>query len=181
MARELELKFQVACKHDFMDRLQNLGITLSEPVEQVDTIFFRKGKIFEDLESGEPVIRIREENGKVKTTLKKYMNGIMDREEIECEILDAASFHKFLCLMDCVPTVVVRKTRRKGFYHGATITLDSVERLGIYAEIEIVCDNHIADNSRKLEEIAKELGLNMSDVVAKPYDEMLYRKEEKND
>lgn len=182
MARELELKFRLADKKKFLERLSCLGIILSEPIVQHDTIFFRKGKCFKDLESGEPVIRIRQEKDNVKATLKKYVNGIVDREEIECSISDAGAFTRFLCLLECSPVVTVKKTRAKGVYHGVTITLDSVEKLGDFTEIEIMsAGENVEENLSKICNIAYELGLDMADLAKIPYDEMLFKKGENND
>lgn len=182
MTRELELKFKLLDRQMFMTKLRKLGVVLSEAVEQNDTIFFRRGKGFTDLESGEPVIRIRQESGKAKATLKKYVCGIMDREEIECGISDAGSFSRFLDLLDCIPVVRVNKTRMKGSYAGATITVDHVAGLGYYTEIEIVSeDGDVNDNLQRLKSIMEDLELQMADLVKTPYDEMLFMKGNKDD
>lgn len=182
MERELELKFRLLDKQVFIEKLRKLGIVLSEEREQNDTIFFRRGKGFADLKDGEPVIRIREENNRVKATLKKYVYGITDREEIECGVSDANLFCDFLIALDCVPVVTVNKTRAKGSYAGATITLDHVDGLGDFTEIEIMSDQEETDsNSRKLKDIIIDLELDMRDLVSIPYDEMLFLKGKEDD
>ena len=46
MARELEMKFSISNRNDFINKLENLGIELSDSFEQDDIIFLRHGKIF---------------------------------------------------------------------------------------------------------------------------------------
>lgn len=182
MAREIELKYHIIDHHSFENHLKSLGISLSEAVEQNDIIFFRKGKKFDDLPNGEPVIRIRQENGKAKTTIKKYINGSINREEVECEILDVNSFKHILSLMDYQPIVAVQKIRSTGVYDGATIAVDHVKKLGFFAEIEIISSKkNFEDDLNKIMLIAQTLGLNNSEIQSKPYDEMLYLKGEKYD
>lgn len=182
MARELELKYKLESVEEYITRLNQLGISLSHPVQQCDTIFFRSGKCFQDLKAGEPVIRIRQENGTIKATIKKYVSGITEREEVECGISDIDSFKKFLALLDCVPIVTVKKTRRKGKYCGTTITIDFVEGLGVYTEIEIVTqEKKTASGLDVIKSVAKYLGLDQEHLVSTPYDEMLFTKGEYHD
>lgn len=159
-----------------------MGLELSEAIEQRDMIFFRKGKSFADLQEGEPVIRIRREDGGTKVTIKKYVSGVTNREETECNVSDAVLFEKFLEMLDCVHVVSVNKTRIKGIYKGAEITVDKVSELGDYAEIEIMSsEEDVKMNLKKLESIVKELELDMKNLTKVPYDEMLFMKEKKDD
>lgn len=156
MARELEMKFSISNRSDFINKLENLGIELSNSFEQDDIIFLRHGKTFEDLQKGEAVIRIRKEKNIIKTTIKKYVKGILDRKEVECKISDIQSFQEFLNLLDFSPVVSVNKTRRKGIYHNATIVIDHVKELGDYIEIEIISEDHsVEDNLVKLKKLQK--------------------------
>lgn len=180
--RELEFKFKLKDRNAFFEKLKQKGVIFSETVEQNDIIFFRKGKNFSDLEDGEPVIRIRQEQDKAKVTIKKYISGIMDREEIEYEILDVSAFRKFLNLMNCNPIVSVKKTRMKGMYHETVVTIDSVIGLGDYVELEILSSaKDVDDNWKKLNSIVENLELDMDDLVRIPYDQMLYMRGEKYD
>lgn len=181
MAREIELKYELENVEEYIAHLCKLGITLSSTLTQCDTIFFRRGKCFRDLEAGEPVVRIRQENGMAKTTAKKYIIGITEREEVECIIDDIVSFKKYLALLDFTPIVTVNKTRRKGSYRGTTITVDCVEGLGEYTEIEIVTDETSTTGLNLIKNVAKELGLNDMNLVSMPYDEMLFMKGENDD
>ena len=181
MARELELKFKLESSKEYIERLRQNGVSLSPPVQQCDTIFFRSGKCFQDLPGGEPVIRIRQANHTIKTTVKRYIMGIAAREEVECVITDVDSFKKYLSILDFFPIVIVKKERRKGSYRGTTITVDRVEGLGDYTEIEIVTQDESVCGLEIIKRVANELGLEERHLVSTPYDEMLFMKGENND
>ena len=181
MAREYELKYELENIEEYIAHLNQLGISLSPPVLQCDTIFLRIGKGFQNLHKGEPVIRIRQENDTVKTTIKKYVLGTTEREEVECDIIDIQSFQKFLALLDFFPLVTVKKTRRKGHYRGTTITVDCVEGLGEYTEIEIVAREESTSCLNVIKSVTKELGLDDKHLISMPYDEMLFMKGQYND
>lgn len=69
--------------------------------------------------------------------------------------------------------VSVNKKRRSGSYKNALISIDSVDELGCFIEIEIVSDeNCIEENKKILYEIAEELEL--KEIVTSPYDKMIF-------
>lgn len=181
MSKEIELKYELEDVNAYVERLYQLGVSLSSPVTQCDTIFFRAKKSFQDLRDGEPVIRIRQENSNTKTTIKKYISGVSEREEVECGIADAEAFKDYLALMDYFPVVTVNKTRQKGTFCGATITIDYVEGLGEYTEIEIVTHDESSPALEIIKRVAENLGLDEKHIVSTPYDEMLFSKGDHND
>ena len=181
MSKEIELKYELEDVNAYVERLCQLGVSLSSPITQHDTIFFRTGKCFKDLRDGEPVIRIRQANNNTKTTIKKYISGISEREEVECGIADAEAFKNYLALMDYFPVVAVKKTRQKGTYCGTTITIDYVEGLGEYTEIEIVTHDESTPALEIIKRVAEKLGLGEKHIVSTPYDEMLFLKGDHND
>jgi len=175
--REFELKFTVPDEDALLNIFRQKDIRLSSPVIQIDTIFLRKGRTFDHLEKGEPVIRIRQEGGLFMTTIKKYKKGISDRVEVECEINDGSTFHEYLELLDILPVIVVKKSRMKGSYKDISICFDHVNDLGIFLEMEIITDEHHASREmERLKGVATELGLNINNVIGVPYDVMLYDK-----
>jgi len=177
MKRELETKFAIRDEKAFLSVLERHGIHLTEPVEQRDIIYFRKGKGFSDLPHGEPVLRIRQVGNAITTTLKIYRNGVSDRTEVECGITDQIAFDEYLKCLGFDSIVEVIKKRRKGTFSGATIVLDEVCRLGHFAEIEVVTsDDGVSDGIEKLRMIVEHLGFDGKDAFTVPYDEMLYNK-----
>lgn len=179
MRRELELKFSIPDEKEFVSTLSSEGISFSNPVVQTDTIFFRVGKGFSDLHSGEPVVRIRQTPNSITTTLKVYKNGVSDRAEVECGIFDAGTFRQYLELLDLAAIVTVKKSRQRAKFQGASIVLDHVDNLGVFAEIEILSDDeNVVDDMKRLHKIVAMLGLDPNQAVKTPYDEMLFAKQQ---
>lgn len=177
MKRELEKKFSISNQAEFLLSLEALGIFLGNPIEQRDAIYFRKGKGFSDLPSGEPVLRIRQAGTSITTTLKVYRNGVSDRTEVECGISDALAFNDYLRCIEFEKVVEVVKIRRKAEFLGAKVVLDDVLQLGTFAEVEVVTDDDsVSEGLELLATVVGRLGLDMNMAVTTPYDEMLYRR-----
>lgn len=182
MGREIEMKFRIDNKNTFIDKLYSLGIVLSDYKNQHDKIYMLEGKSFKDLEKGECIIRIRIEENRQTTTIKKYIDGIKDRQEVECEITDVDLFEEYLKLLNFKLLVEVIKKRAVGQYLGANITVDSVSDLGDFSEIEIISnDDNVEKAKERVEEIALRLGFDASNQVKMPYDEMIYERRYNND
>lgn len=177
MSREVELKFKLDDKKKLLEKLSDLGVDLSIPKKQHDWIYMRNGKLFSDLEVGEAVIRIRKEGDDTTTTIKKYVNGIKDRQEVECGISDASLFAEYLQMLGFKLLVEVEKERVIGHYHGANITVDSVNGLGDFSEIEVIArDDSVIGARKQVEDIAKTLGFDNLKQVNVPYDELMYER-----
>ena len=52
MSREIEMKFRIDNKNTFIDKLNSLGVVLSDYKNQHDKIYMLEGKSFEDLDKG---------------------------------------------------------------------------------------------------------------------------------
>lgn len=182
MSREIEMKFRIDNKNTFIDKLNSLGVVLSDYKNQHDKIYMLEGKSFEDLEKGECIIRIRIEENRQTTTIKKYIDGIKDRQEVECGITDVDLFEEYLKLLNFELLVEVIKKRAVGRYLGVNITVDSVSNLGDFSEIEIISnDDNVEKAKERVEEIALRLGFDASNQVKMPYDKMIYERRYNND
>lgn len=182
MGREIEMKFRIDNKNTFIDKLDSLGVALSDFRNQHDKIYMLEGKYFDDLEKGECIIRIRKEGNRQTTTIKKYIDGIKDRQEVECEITDADLFEEYLKLLNFKLLVEVVKKRAIGQYLGVNITVDSVSDLGDFSEIEVISnDDDVAEAKERVKKIAECLGFDIFNQVKRPYDEMIYERGVIND
>lgn len=177
MKHELEKKFSISSKEQFLLSLDTLGISLESPIKQMDAIYFRKGKGFSDLPLGEPVLRIRQDGTSITTALKVYRNGVSDRIEVECGISDAIAFDEYLQCLEFEKVVEVVKFRRIATFLGAKIVLDDVLHLGTFAEIEVVTDDDgVAKGFELLTMVVGRLGMDINMAITTPYDEMLYQR-----
>ena len=177
MPYEIEYKYRITNKDDFTSRLNELNISLLEFVYQEDIIFMHKNKCFNNLNEGEPIVRIRTDSNGISTNVKKYVQNCQVRQEVECKIVDKDLFIEYLKLLGFSKLVVVKKHRAYTKLDGLTITYDIVEQLGDFVEIEIVTDNHDISLSKTIiSNMGKKLGLDNKDIVNLPYDEMIYLK-----
>lgn len=182
--REIEIKLKAPDLDTIVSKLKDLRCTISEPKTQEDRNFIHK----EDKRWFEPEIlgfaypRLRIQEGKPLTfTVKKPIENEMDCIEHEIHVNDAKELSAIIEMFGYQPGVTVKKTRRTTKYGDYTITLDEVEKLGNFIEIERVIEN---GDALKIQEemfaFAKEnFGLVRDDFVMKGYDIMMYHLENK--
>lgn len=178
MRKEVELKFLLKDKEQLFIRLRELNIKVSKSKKQKDTIYMYKGRSFDDLEKGEPIIRIRTTDDDITTTVKRYINGIIERQEVECVLQDDKLFGDYLKVLNYEPIVKVEKQRCEYKYRDANIAVDDVIQLGSFVEVEIILEDDDSEQAiMQIKQIAKELGIDINYIVNKPYDQMIYEKE----
>lgn len=171
--REIELKFKIKEYDKLLEKLQNLGCNIEEPIIQNDTIYI---KDLENIESKEGSIwlRVRKENDKVEMNYKKQSANISESQEIEFEVGSYEKAKEFLEALGYQKWVVVNKKRCYSKYFHYNLCIDEVERLGHFIEIELLVeDNDVKDYMSDLYAIAKELGLEKEDVISSHYDTMI--------
>jgi len=71
MKYEIEVKAKVKNFDGLISKLKELGCVLSEPIVQDDYIFNQKGVDLKNHNNDTPVLRIREQAGKIIFTVKK--------------------------------------------------------------------------------------------------------------
>lgn len=177
MKREIEKKYRIKNESETLELLKKNKILLSKTKNQKDTIYMREGKTFSDLDKGEPILRIRETESSLTTTLKKYVSGPTDRVEITCSIGEKSSYQDYIKALGFSELVVVKKVRKEAIFLGATITLDNVDNLGDFIEIEIMIEDESSENALiNIDKIAEILQLSEDQRILSTYDEMLHKK-----
>jgi len=176
---EIELKFRTNELSKIQSKLVDLGCTLSEELNQKDTVFVTSLDKTAN-EEGNMFVRIREENSKVEITLKKQSSKIMQSKEIEFIVSDYDKAYDFLETLGLIKWVTVEKKRITTKYKGFNICMDEVKRLGQFIEIEIITtENDKTDYYKKeILKISEELGIDSSNIVNDFYDSMIRRLEE---
>ena len=167
---EVEIKFRVKNKEEINDRFEKLNAKFVE-LHQCDSIFVKEGIKDFNIPAGENVLRIRKQDGVNYITLKQRLNHleyetIVEDENVVSNIFLALGYHKL---------VQVDKFRKETHINGFNITIDEVDKLGCFVEIE-----KLTEDSEKIEEIkndilefAKVLGLCKEDIETKKYDTMM--------
>ncbi len=177
--REVEIKLKVANLDLVASKLDELGCKLSEPKTHEDINFVHKDDIkwFESTGGGWVYPRLRIQNNDVLTfTVKKPLTNEMDCIEHELQVDDAKELEAIMEMFGYRRGVVVRKTRRTCIFQNYTITLDEVDRLGSFIEIERVVDDGDAEKiQKKMFVFAKEMfGLERNNHMMKGYDILIH-------
>jgi adenylate cyclase class 2 len=123
-------------------------------------------------------IRVRYSNDHAVVTYKGAkirMSGLKAREELTMVVDSGAIFEQILDRLGFTRTAEVNKWRENYRLFDAAITLDEVEDLGTFVEIEILAEDENSDTAARIEEIAKEIGVSGEPILAS-YLELLLSK-----
>lgn len=180
--REIEIKLKAPNLDLIVEKLKDLGGVISEPKIQEDRNFIHKEdtKWFEPEIRGYAYPRIRIQPGKPLTfTVKMPVKNEMDCIEHEVHIDSAEEMSKIMEMFGYRSGVTVKKVRRSCQLGEYSITLDQVERLGDFIEIERVVED--GDALKIQEEMfafaKKNFGLERDSFVMKGYDIMIHHLE----
>ncbi|MDQ2973016.1 MAG: class IV adenylate cyclase [bacterium] len=169
--REIEIKVKVADKVTLVNRLNEVGFNLSEPIKQHDIVYGWPGAV--DSASGSVWLRIRTENdSKSIFTLKKSVIVHLDSIEHETVVEDASELEKIIIEMGYELYSDLTKIRQKAKQGNIEICLDELEGLGSFIEAEKIMelDSDHDEVVAELWELFKKLGLSTDDEVHEGYD-----------
>lgn len=171
--REIELKFRVKEYKMLLEKLQNFGCKIEEPIIQNDTIYVANLENTESTE-GSLWLRVRKENQKIEMNLKKQSAKKEESQEIEFEVSSYEKARAFLETLGYKKWVIVNKKRSYSKYLQYNLCIDEVERLGNFIEIELLVEDYdTKDYLEDLYDVAGKLGLDKEDVVRSHYDTMI--------
>ncbi|HII30071.1 TPA: class IV adenylate cyclase [Candidatus Woesearchaeota archaeon] len=108
-------------------------------IHEVDTYFYPPHRDFSKTEKGRENLRIRNSDEKKELTYKRvvYKSGVYSHSvEKSIEIADAGKAGEILKAIDFGIHAIVDKEREFFRYKDFLITIDAVDKLGIFAEIE---------------------------------------------
>lgn len=135
---EVELKLRAS--HDAVrERLTALGAADAGAVTQVDTYYDAPHREFAETDEA---LRIRrEEDADGSRTRVTYKGPLVEaesksRREVETGVDDADDFDSILDALGFSPAAVVEKERERYVLDGYTVTLDTVDDLDEFVEIE---------------------------------------------
>jgi adenylate cyclase class 2 len=124
-------------------------------------------------------VRVRYTNDQAVVTYKGAKiktSSLKAREELNLVVDSGAVFEQMLDRLGFTRTAEVNKWRENYRLSGAAITLDEVEGLGTFVEIEILAENENSGTAVRIEEIAKEIGVCGEPILAS-YLELLLSKQ----
>ena len=107
--------------------------------------------------------------------IKKF--GLKAREELNFAVECGETFEKMLDRLGFTRTLEVNKWRENYRYGGASISLDTVDELGTFAEIEIMTQNETDNPTAIIDRIAEEISIE-GEPLLESYLELLLKKRE---
>jgi adenylate cyclase class 2 len=159
---EIEIKIPLSKEHsDIIAAISQLNAILGQPSEEVfqsDTYFQSPVRDFSKSDEALRVRRVRSENGRntIEMTYKGAKKGdeMKIREEITIQVSDAQTTHVILARLGFLETMTVKKHRTNWYsIEEVQVSLDRVEGLGTFLEIELLVMNLIEDVGQGKERI----------------------------
>lgn len=174
MRYEVELKYPTNDMALLESKLAGLGASISSAQSEVDVYFAHPS---EDYTQTDKALRLRRKGDSYTITYKgpKIDSATKTRREIDLPLAvnDDNSFEAWFALLEALgfrPAGEVRKSRRKARldWQGANVevSLDKVERLGEFVELELVVDDiaqSLEDARDGILSLADKLGLKQSE------------------
>ena len=137
---EVEIKIKVRDHALLKRKLDELGAVSRGTVEQNDLYFNSPNRDFAETDEA---LRIRLENGTAHVTYKgpKRPSPVgKAREEVSVAVSSGEEFSLILTRLGFLLVAGVKKRREEFIWSGAGISLDTVEGLGHFVEIEVLCE-----------------------------------------
>lgn len=179
--KEIEIKYQLNDKSKLIEKLERLGCVMSDTNIQKDTIYVSDLNHIENTPES-IFLRVRKDNDKIQLNAKRHEKVMQSRKEVEFEVSSYEEANKFLELIGFEKWVEVNKERVHTIYKDCNICIDEVETLGSFVELEYVVDDETEEEKilKKIEEIAKEIGIDTKEIVNQYYDEMIAERNKEN-
>tara|TARA_R110002095_G_scaffold155565_2_gene135175 strand:+ start:1125 stop:1691 length:567 start_codon:yes stop_codon:yes gene_type:complete len=184
---EVEQKFAIADKEALIAQLEQLGATRGTSLEQQDFYFMHPVRNFAETDEA---LRIRCNGSDNRITYKGPKRATVSKVRKEIELAFAsgqpafAQLSEMLNLLGFQPLRSVKKRRIPFTYlqgqHAFEITVDEVEGLGIFAEIELLAEeSELQEAESAIIQLAESLTL--SDPIRISYLGMLIENENQFD
>jgi adenylate cyclase class 2 len=173
----IEVEVKVRADHEkIRPILKKIGAAKSKVETQSDTYFAAPHR---DFAKTDEALRIRLEDGKSVLTYKgPKLDGVSKtREELETPV-DEVIFTRILHALGFSEAGKVRKNREFFKAGEITVSLDAVEGLGEFLEVEIMAENEkdLETSRHKLFDFLKQVGFEEKDSIRTSYLEMVLEK-----
>jgi adenylyl cyclase CyaB, putative len=168
MGKEIEIRNALFNKADVKKFLDNNAVIIKSN-HQIDTYYDNPSdSFFKDIDNVNDWCRIREEKGELSFNFKHWLpeDSIIKTycDETEFKISSKDEFGEALVKMgyqpNFVPVIVVDKHRTSYLYDDCEVSIDEVESLGDYIEVEY------KGNNENIEEVQKYLPKILENIKA---------------
>ncbi len=172
---EVELKVKVPSLEPVRNLLREKGAHCSGRIHEHDIYYNAPHR---DFGVTDEAVRVRYTNDHAVVTykgakIKKF--GLKAREELNTAVESGKVFETMLDRLGFTKTTEVNKWRENYRFSGSAISLDEVDELGTFVEIEIMAEDENSDAAVRIEKIAKEIGVSGESILAS-YLELLLSK-----
>ena len=172
---EIELKVRVDSLDPVRLQLQERHAEFSGKVHEHDVYYNAPHR---DFGKSDEALRVRYTDDHAVVTykgakLREY--GLKAREELNTAVGSGRVFEQMLERLGFVKTAEVNKWRENYRLGDAAISLDAVDELGTFVEIEIIAENEGPAAAGQIGQIAGELGVSGEPILAS-YLELLLAK-----
>ncbi len=155
---EVELKVQVPSLEPIREQLIQKEAKVLERVHEHDVYYNAPHR---DFGKTDEAVRVRYTDKNAVVTYKgpkKKEFGLKAREELNFAVESGEAFEKMLDRLGFTRTADVNKWRENYKYGGASISLDTVDGLGTYIEIEVIAKDERDNPTGRIEQVAREIG-----------------------
>jgi adenylate cyclase class 2 len=169
---EVELKVKIPSLDNVRAALVSRHATFLGRVHEHDIYYNAPHR---DFGVTDEAVRVRYTDDRAVVTykgpkIKKY--GLKAREELNFGVESGPDFETMLDRLGFTKTADVNKWRETYRFDGATISLDAVDELGTFAEIEIMVGNEENNPTKQIGKIAHEIGAD-GEPILESYLELL--------
>jgi adenylate cyclase, class 2 len=174
---EVELKVKIPSLDPVRGRLQKKGAVSDGRVHEHDIYYNAPHR---DFGQTDEAVRVRYTDDHAVVTykgpkIKKF--GLKAREELNFAVENGNTFETMLDRLGFTKTLEVNKWRENFRLGTAMISLDTVDGLGTFAEIEVIAENEADNPTALIGKIAKEIGAD-GEPILESYLELLLAKPE---
>jgi len=169
-----EVEVKVRADHEAVrSRLDESGADYLGRVTQVDTYYDAPHREFAETDEA---LRIRvERSADGEETVVTYKGPLLEaasksREEHETAVADPAAMRGVLDGLGFEPAATVEKERERFGLEGYTVTLDAVDGLGTFVEVETETDDENIEHAREgAIAVLRDLDLDPADQIRTSY------------
>jgi adenylate cyclase class 2 len=163
---EIELKVRIPALDPVREQLKRKNAQFSGRVHEHDIYYNAPHR---DFATTDEAVRVRYTDDHAVVTykgpkIKKF--GLKAREELNFAVESGEAFETMLARLGFTRTTEVNKWRENYKLDTALISLDTVEELGTFAEIEIIARDETDNPTAMIEKIAKEIGADGEPILA---------------
>ena len=175
---EIELKVAVDDLGKVRTRLTEKNAAMIGKVHEHDIYYNAPHR---DFGVTDEALRVRYTDNRAVVTYKGAKlkkSGLKAREEVNTGIESGAAFETMLDRLGFIKTAEVNKWRENYRFHNAMISLDSVDELGTFVEIEVMTGSENSDAEDQIEKISKEIGVHGEPILASYLELLLSKRSE---